>query len=33
VTALDDNAPLLGAVDAGLSAVREDILANLRQPA
>ncbi len=33
VTALEDNAPLLGAVDAGLSAVREDILANLRQPA
>jgi len=33
VTALDDDAPLLGAVDAGLSTVREDILANLRQPA
>jgi predicted NBD/HSP70 family sugar kinase len=32
-TALDDDAPLLGAVDAGLSTVREDILANLRQPA
>jgi predicted NBD/HSP70 family sugar kinase len=32
-TLLDDDAPLLGAVDAGLSAVREDILATLRQPA
>jgi predicted NBD/HSP70 family sugar kinase len=32
-TSLDDDAPLLGAVDAGLSAVREDILATLRQPA
>jgi hypothetical protein len=32
VTALQDDAALLGAVDAGLSAVREGILATLRQP-
>jgi predicted NBD/HSP70 family sugar kinase len=32
VTALQDDAALLGAVDAGLSAVREGILAALRQP-
>jgi predicted NBD/HSP70 family sugar kinase len=32
VTALQDDAALLGAVDAGLSAVREAILAGLRQP-
>ena len=32
VTALQDDAALLGAVDAGLSAVREGILAQLRQP-
>jgi len=31
VTALRDDAPLLGAVDAGLSAVRETILTGLRQ--
>jgi predicted NBD/HSP70 family sugar kinase/DNA-binding transcriptional ArsR family regulator len=32
VTALNDDAPLLGAVDAALSAVRDEILTALRQP-